>query len=221
MDDILVCFISLGRLSSMHTYSLIIDSERPINTRLLLGNVLFKNPTHKTIDELLNLMTKYKDDFNQVSMITIASESKQKVIEYLKSKFTLIEAGGGIVEKGGNFLMIYRKGKWDIPKGKMEAGETPKRCACREVEEETCIKVKVGKKIGVIWHTYLQKSKWLLKKTHWFEMTCLDDSNMKAQTEESITEVKWMRREEMQEMLIDSYRSLRFLSQKYHQTIRD
>ena len=130
---------------------------------------------------------------------------------------SLETVAGGIVEKNGKYLMIHRKGLWDIPKGKMEAGESTKECAGREVKEETCVKVSVGKKIGSIWHTYTNQNKGILKKTHWYAMTCLDDSKMKPQEEESITQVEWKSMKQMQEALIGSYRSLRYLILKYQQ----
>ena len=213
INDIPVCFASKKTAGSTHGFSAFFESGEAINPKLLVDNVLLNNPTNKTIDRLLDLMA--NDDFNRVTMITIVSESKKKVIEYLKSKFTLIEAGGGIVEKDGKYLMIHRKGQWDIPKGKMEEGETPKECAGREVAEETNVKVKVGEKIGAIWHTYMHKKKRILKKTNWYAMTCLDDSKMKPEEMESITDVRWMTMDEVQESLIDSYRSLRCLVQKY------
>ncbi len=179
----------------------------------MVDNVLLKNPTNRSIDKLLDLMT--NNDLERVSMITVVTDSKKKIIEYIKSKYKLIEAGGGIVEKNGEFLMIYRKGLWDIPKGKMEMGETPKKCAKREVEEETYVKVKVGEKIGAIWHTYTNRKNRILKKTHWYAMTCMDDREMKPQMTENITKVQWMNMQEMQEALADSYRSLRFLVQNY------
>ena len=58
--------------------------------------------------------------------------------KFFKSKYLLVKAAGGIVYNANNeLLMIYRNNKWDLPKGKIEKGETPKQCALREVEEET------------------------------------------------------------------------------------
>ena len=36
--------------------------------------------------------------------------------------------------------MIFRRGKWDLPKGKLDKGEKIEDCAVREVEEETGLK---------------------------------------------------------------------------------
>ena len=213
INDISVAFVKEKELPDLHIFSHIIYPEKKINSKLLVDNVLFRNPNSKSIDQLLALMD--KELLPGLTMITMACESKSEVIEYLKSKFVIIEAAGGIVEKNGKYLVIHRKGQWDIPKGKMEPGETTNECAGREVEEETCVKVSVGEKIGSVWHTYTNKKKGILKKTHWYAMFCLDDSEMKPQAEESIAHVDWMSMNEMQEALTSSYRSLRYLVLKY------
>ena len=52
--------------------------------------------------------------------------------------FKLIKAGGGLVKnKAGQILLIFRRGKWDLPKGKLDDNETLLQCAIREVREET------------------------------------------------------------------------------------
>ncbi|MCP4460268.1 MAG: NUDIX domain-containing protein [Cytophagales bacterium] len=158
-----------------------------------------------------------KKKYKEMSMITLAGKEKKDIVEYVKSKFTIIEAGGGIVEKDGKFLMIHRKGQWDLPKGKRDAGEGIEECALREVEEETGVKVEVVKRITSVWHTYLQNKKYILKKTYWYSMNCLDDSEMKPQKEEGIKDVKWMTIIKMEEALLSSYRSLRYVVQEYRQ----
>ena len=53
-------------------------------------------------------------------------------------KFNLVQAGGGLVSNGAQaWLFMFRRGKWDLPKGKLDAGETLEQCAIREVGEET------------------------------------------------------------------------------------
>lgn len=217
LNDIPIRIISASKLGSAHAFSMIIGPGQEINPKLLIDNVLIKNPSPQVVDDLLHLMTKKK--YKKVTMITFACPSKKKIIDYVKSRFTVAEAGGGIVEKDGKFLMIYRKKKWDLPKGKKEKKETIKKCAKREVEEETGAKVKVDSKITSIWHTYMQNKKYVLKKTHWYAMTCKDDSRLKPQKSEGITKVEWMTMEEMQEALVDSYRSLRYVVQEYQQML--
>ena len=40
-----------------------------------------------------------------------------------KAEFELIVAAGGLVKKHKDYLFIYRNGKWDLPKGKLENNE--------------------------------------------------------------------------------------------------
>ncbi len=205
----------MAKLSSAHAFSMIVNTDQQINPKLLVDNVLFKNPTPETVDQLLHLMTQRK--FKAVSMITFASKNKDGIIDHIKTRFKVVEAGGGIVEKDGKYLMILRKKKWDLPKGKKEKKETIEKCARREVEEETGVKVKIDYKVTAIWHTYMQNQKFILKKTYWFAMTCKDDTNLAPQLAEGIKEVKWMTMDEMQIALVDSYRSLRYVVQEYQQ----
>jgi 8-oxo-(d)GTP phosphatase len=219
INDIPIRIISTGKLSSPHAFSTIIGPNQEIDPKLLIDNVLIKEPSPEKVDNLLHLMTEKK--FKNVGMITFVSRNKKQVTDYLKSRFKVVEAGGGIVEHKGKYLMIYRKKKWDLPKGKQGKKESIKQCAMREVEEETGIKVAIDSKITAIWHTYMQNRKYILKKTHWFAMTCKDDSKMSPQKGEGIREVRWMTMNEMQEALLDSYRSLRYVVQEYQQKLVD
>ena len=205
----------MGNLSSQHGFSQIISPGQDINSKLLVDNVLFKDPTPEVVDELLHVMTKKK--LKEVAMITFASKDKDEIIDHIKTKFSVIKAGGGIVEKNGKYLMILRKKKWDLPKGKKEKNESIEVCSVREVEEETGVKVKLDHKVISIWHTYMQNQKYILKKTYWYAMTCVDDSKMSPQKEEGIDEVEWMSMEKMQKALLKSYRSLRYVVQEYQQ----
>jgi len=135
--------------------------------------------------------------------------------EFVKKQFRIIEAAGGLVRKEENFLLIHRLGKWDLPKGKLEKGESMKEAAIREVEEECGIKVELGEKICNTWHSYLLDGKRTLKKTAWYSMNCLDDANMQPQKEEGIEQIKWMSEAEASPALFSSYRSIRAVLENY------
>ena len=117
-------------------------------------------------------------------------------------------------------LLINRFKKWDLPKGKQEPDEKSKECAVREVEEECCIKVDLGKKICSTWHTYKQNGKRILKKTNWYTMYCLEDKDMKPQIEEGIEDLKWMNDREAYQALYNSYASIRQVFRSYYNMIR-
>src|SRR5947209_6884568 len=83
-----------------------------------------------------------------------------------------IVAGGGIVQNDEKKILFQlRRGKWDLPKGKLEDGEAIEECAIREVEEETGLRnLQLGELVGVTHHFYTEKGRDLEKETHWFAM---------------------------------------------------
>ena len=112
----------------------------------------------------------------------------------IKEKFRVIKAAGGLVKNGeGDYLFIFRLGKWDLPKGKVDPGESMKKAAVREVEEECGIKVDyLGQKIITSYHIYQMKGEVVLKKTNWYEMGVNKVPKLKPQYEEDITEAVWL-----------------------------
>ncbi|MFZ4057028.1 MAG: NUDIX hydrolase [Ferruginibacter sp.] len=125
--------------------------------------------------------------------------------------FTLIEAAGGLVQNDNKeLLFILRLGKWDLPKGKIDAGETPEIAAVREVEEETGVKkIELKKKIGETYHTYNAYGKNFIKITHWYFMHCPNKQKTAPQTEEDITEVKWIDTQHIAFPLENTYPSIK------------
>ena len=108
-------------------------------------------------------------------------------------KFILVQAGGGLVANGkGQYLFMLRRGKWDLPKGKLDKGETLEQCAVREVGEETGLHdVRLGAPLLVTYHTYDENGKHILKETHWYRMTAEAAQPIKPQLEEQITQLVW------------------------------
>ncbi len=220
INDIPVRILNPKNLDESFEFDLIIDgSISEIKPKNLIDDVLIRNAAPQQVDELLHLMTDNK--LKKLDSITFVSEEKRLIIDYIKKKFKVIHAAGGVVDKGGKILLIYRKGRWDIPKGKLEKKEKKRNCAAREVEEETGVKVKIEQKINATWHTYTANKKYVLKKTHWYVMKCLDDSGLAPQAEEGIDEVKWMNLAELRAALYNSYRSIRVVIQEYHRLLKN
>lgn len=132
-------------------------------------------------------------------------------IEKLKKAFfkhfTIIQAAGGLVKNEQNeILLIFRKGKWDLPKGKTDDDEVPMECAVREVKEETGLqKIKAGKKICTTYHTYTEFGKHILKETEWFEMKATSDQKLTPQHDEDIQKIEWVNELDINKKLKNSY----------------
>lgn len=218
INDIPVRIIDTSELDLSEEFGLIIDGSNKIKPKELIDDVLIKEASPDKVDELLHLMTDHK--LKEVDSITFISNDRKPIIRYIKSKFKVVEAAGGVVDKEGKVLLIFRKGRWDIPKGKLDKKEKKKDCATREVEEETGVKVSIEQKITTTWHTYVTNKKYILKRTHWYLMRCEDDSEMSPQEEEHIEKVRWMGLTELRAALYNSYRSIRVVIQEYHKLLK-
>lgn len=133
------------------------------------------------------------------------------VRDLLAHYYRLITAAGGLVtNRQGEILLIRRLEKWDLPKGKCEDREDIVACALREVEEETGLQqLTATGKICDTWHVYEQDGRQILKQTSWFRMTTTDAAIPVPQTEENITEVRWVDRDALGAFLEDSYETIR------------
>lgn len=119
----------------------------------------------------------------------------EELFEAFKSKFTLIQAAGGLVHtsNGNEILMIFRRGKWDLPKGKLDEGEQLEACAVREVEEETGLKyLNLEKPLCITYHTYHQDDEFVLKESFWYLMDTSKVQVLTPQTDEDIEKCVWI-----------------------------
>jgi len=119
----------------------------------------------------------------------------------------IIRAAGGLVQnEREEVLFMYRRNKWDLPKGKIDAGESPEECAVREVQEETGMQEVILKDFLLITHhTYEENGKSILKETHWFRMFASGDQELIPQVEEDITGLKWIEQDGFAEMIQNTY----------------
>ena len=122
----------------------------------------------------------------------------------------MIEAAGGLVfNKDGDILMIFRNGKWDLPKGKLEIGESVEECAIREVEEECSIYgLDITEKLLETYHTYNMDGEEVLKKTYWYKMNTDFNGELMPQIEEGITKVSWVEKDHIAEKMRNSYSNI-------------
>ena len=124
--------------------------------------------------------------------IVLYHSNVKKLVKDLESLFTVIKAAGGVVrDEKKSILMIYRRGHWDLPKGKLDKGEKKKEAAVREVEEETGVKgIKLKKKIITTRHSFRKNGKRVLKKTYWYKMRA-PNQKLVPQTAEDIEKAEW------------------------------
>ena len=138
-------------------------------------------------DKILNFLESH-------NTVAVVSDDPDGVFAAFAAEFTPVEAAGGVVVNDcGEWLMIHRNGRWDLPKGHLESGERIEECAAREVEEETGVAAEVVRPLCETLHAYyFQKTaRWELKRTHWYELHTPGCSGLTPQTEEGIDAVAW------------------------------
>jgi 8-oxo-dGTP pyrophosphatase MutT (NUDIX family) len=161
------------------------------------------------------LAFQHLDKINSLGAI-IEDISPSSLQNELHRLYEPIEAGGGVVEnEAGDVLMIYRRGKWDLPKGKCDEEEDIGDCAVREVSEETGLQnLELGEKICDTYHIYSQKRQNLLKCTSWYKMKGTSKDNLQPQQEENIQEARWVAKDQLRPLVYKSYEAIREVLQQ-------
>ena len=159
----------------------------------------------KKVIKLLN-----KKNTNSVHLF---HKNKDKLLKYFfKLIPTVIAAGGKITNSKSETLFIYRNDKWDLPKGKAEKNEQLPQTALREVKEETGIKeVSINKPLEITYHIFRRNNEYRLKVTYWFDMFSDYEGIFFPQLDEGITDVKWVKKVDLEEVKINSYPNIRLL----------
>lgn len=164
------------------------DGFQPSSDPVNLTTIYTGNP--KSLLGYVDMLEKNKN-FKQVTLYT---PDVERLFLDFSSQFTVLQAAGGLVfNPKGNLLMIYRLGFWDLPKGKIEAGEEPEEAAVREVQEETGLQeIELGEAMRTTYHTYRHEKKGrILKPTYWFKMRTAETA-LTPQTEEHIERAEWV-----------------------------
>tara|TARA_B100001121_G_scaffold124143_1_gene108841 strand:+ start:291 stop:881 length:591 start_codon:yes stop_codon:yes gene_type:complete len=143
--------------------------------------------------------------------------NKKKLIKEFKKKLKTIIAAGGIVKNNQNeILFIFRKGKWDLPKGKIEKNEKIDEGALREVIEETGIKkVKIDKFFDTTYHLIKSQKQYFLKETHWYKMKSNYSGKLRPQKSEGIRSVRWKKIKEAKEIRKKTFRNISIILTSY------
>lgn len=149
----------------------------------------------------------------------LSSNSYKKLKQKFKSHYVIVDAAGGLVINEHNEgLFIYKRGKWDLPKGKLESTESLKEAALREVKEETGVsQLKLGQSICKTKHTYKTKSgKRAIKRSYWYIMYA-PKQKVVPQEEEDIEIVQWIDLKKFATNYKSLYQNLVKVLKKYHE----
>ena len=141
----------------------------------------------------------------------VESPTPEEFFKQSSHQFTWVEAAGGLIENwSGELLLIYRRGAWDLPKGKIDAGETPRLAANREIEEETGLtNLTWIEDLPPTFHIYPWGNNWVLKKTHWFRFRMNEPQPLVLQQEEDIEDARWIKTDQLSKYWDQIYPSLR------------
>ena len=117
-----------------------------------------------------------------------------EVYNAIKRKYTFVQAAGGFVHTDDkHILLIFRRGKWDLPKGKLDNGEELESCALREIKEETGLQQVLSEgKLCTTYHTYHQEGRYWLKESHWFMVKAVKQNEFVPQLDEDIEKCEWV-----------------------------
>ncbi len=186
-----------------------------------LKDNIFQYVEIKRIDDFFSLLSSLESE-SAPSCFNLMCVISPGLLQRLPENFRQIPAAGGLVtDRKDRFLFIRRYGRWDLPKGAVEKGETAAMAAVREVEEECGIhQLEIRKELLPTWHLYRSphikaENNWVLKKTSWFEMYHQGDGVTTPQKEEDIEAVRWFSRNELDEVFESTYASLKKMLKAY------
>lgn len=143
--------------------------------------------------------------------LAVISDDIEEVFAQFRTSQRFIQAGGGVTsDPEGRLLLIFRNGRWDLPKGKLEPGEQIEECAVREVSEECGLSgLQRSDFITHTYHCYQLHGEWVLKQTSWYRMSYDGKEVPAPQTVEGITQAVWVPQTELAAKLENTYFTIR------------
>lgn len=147
---------------------------------------------------------------SEIRNVFIIHPEVEPAFEAFRTFFREVEAAGGLVfNEKGQVLVIHRRGKWDLPKGKVEKCEKVITTAVREVEEECGIQApRAGDLLHISYHSYIREGVMFLKKTYWYRMDHPSSPEPVPQTKEDITEARWLDPSDLDLVTSNTYPSI-------------
>ena len=187
-----------------------------LSTNKDIGNNYTSFPI-KTV-KLKQIIKRIND--GELLYINLYHEKEEKLLKHLFKKLKVINAAGGLVYNDRKeILFIYRNKRWDLPKGKVEDGETLEESAIREVMEETGVKdLEIVRFLRNTYHVFKRKDKYRLKVTHWYEMYTPYNGELTPEHSEGIKKAKWKNFAKSQKALTKSYSNIKLLFPKEYLT---
>jgi len=142
--------------------------------------------------------------------LILSADNPEEIFKAFRKDYKLVRAAGGLVrDNDKRVLCIFRRGKWDLPKGKIDKDEKKMHAALREVREETGLnELIIVRRLENTYHTYTDKHAHILKKTYWYEMAAVRPEPLIPQAEEEITKICWFKPEELGEVHKNTYTSI-------------
>lgn len=187
-------------------YAIVWDIEPEIDYTITFARILAKTVS----------ISYFNGALSELKIVFTDKIQKNNLQSLYRSQFILVPAAGGLVYNDKQeILLIYRKNKWDLPKGKIEAHEPTHECAIREVCEETGIKdVHITEKLATTYHEYTLNDKLILKRTEWFLMKSNYNGAFEPQIIEDITEVVWRSLSYSQIEALETYPLIKYVIKK-------
>ncbi|GEP96806.1 NUDIX hydrolase [Chitinophaga cymbidii] len=166
---------------------------------------VYRAPDEKEISRIIDQLEK-----NELANAVFLDADPVSLFNRVKAHFTVFEAAGGLISNPAEeVLLMFRRGKWDLPKGKLDEGETLEACALREVQEETGLhNISLDGKITETFHYYPWKNKKVLKHSHWYRMRFTGTELTIPQIEEDIMDIQWIRPENLGKYMQYSYQNI-------------
>lgn len=191
-------------------YKVFVNDKPIILTTEVSKETDFKNYLLKTVQIAKVIRELNKSSVKEIRLI---GKNEDKLLKKFSKKLPNVIAGGGkVINDKGEILFIFRNGKWDLPKGRVDGKETLEEAAMREVEEETGVKgLKIDKPLEVTYHIFKRNGRYRLKITHWFQMTTTYSGELQPEESEGITNVEWLNREKTKKALENSYANIKEL----------
>ena len=193
--------------------SIYFDKRKIVLTENLETHFYTKDGLFVRYDSLqeLSKILEFFQSTTLVQNVFISGRDIPSMIDEISCMFRFIEAAGGLVENSdGSYLFIYRYGKWDLPKGKLEKNEESDQAALREVSEETGISgAELIGHLADTYHTYRLGNATVLKKTSWYSMMYSGTEPLKPQESEDISLAKWFYRDQLEGISSNTYDTIR------------